>query len=221
MKDASLIVILSLGEIITIPNLAKETIDLIFLSHLAYLEQETNPPVIGIPSRTKFAPKSGSFLEETKAFNQENETSLQFGLGSLNGLGMAMQHDVAHANTPDLPFEILQKIGAIAKIISPEDLAMIPKPEPHCNCPHCQIARAITAELTPPSEKAEVDLPEEAVAEEELRFQQWEICQKGDNFFTVTNRLDSTEIYNVFLGDSVGCTCGQSGCEHILAVLKS
>ena len=37
----------------------------------------------------------------------------------------------------------------------------------------------------------------------------------------VTNPLDANEHYNVFLGDPIGCTCGQKNCEHIRAVLNS
>ena len=43
----------------------------------------------------------------------------------------------------------------------------------------------------------------------------------NDKLFTVINKLDQQEKYNVFLGEPVGCTCGKQGCEHMLAVLKS
>jgi hypothetical protein len=35
------------------------------------------------------------------------------------------------------------------------------------------------------------------------------------------NPLDHKEHYNVFLGDPIGCSCGNNNCEHIQAVLKS
>ena len=44
--------------------------------------------------------------------------------------------------------------------------------------------------------------------------------QTDEKMFTVTNRLDKNEKFNVYLGKPIGCTCGKEGCEHILAVLR-
>ena len=128
-----------------------------------------------------------------------------------------MQHNPAQANSPDLPEEVLNKVSAIAKIVTPEDMKSLPKAEPHYNCIHCQIARAIHKGIQNMDGERE---DEEEVADEELQFQQWDIKQKGE-LFVVTNRLDTAEQYHVYLGNPVGCTCGKSGCEHIVAVLKS
>ncbi len=86
-----------------------------------------------------------------------------------------------------------------------------PKPEPHCNCPHCQIARAMHG-----IEKQEL---EEPVSDEDLKFRDWEIKQTGEKLYSVTNPIDPSEQYTVFLGEPVGCTCGHSHCEHIKSVL--
>ena len=105
---------------------------------------------------------------------------------------------------------------AIAKIISPSEELLLPKSEPGCNCFFCQIARALNPEL---SSSHTTDEP--AIADEELQFQQWDIKQTGEKLYSVINRLDEHEKYNVYLGHPIGCTCGKQGCEHILAVLKS
>jgi hypothetical protein len=78
---------------------------------------------------------------------------------------------------------------------------------------HCQIAKALHGEL--PEEQ------EEEVTDEDLKFRLWDIDQTGDKLYVVTNPLDSKEYYNVFLGDPIGCTCGEKNCEHIRAVLNS
>jgi len=93
----------------------------------------------------------------------------------------------------------------------------IPKGEPHCNCPYCQIANAMQGTVSEVEEK-EV---EEEVTEDDLKFREWDIKQEGDKLYIVTNPLDADEHYQVFLGTPVGCTCGQKNCEHIRTVLSS
>jgi hypothetical protein len=102
------------------------------------------------------------------------------------------------------------------KIIASEDALQMLKSESHCNCIHCQIAKSFNQSSQHPEQHIDED-----ITEDDLRFQQWDITQTGDKMFTVVNRLDNREKYNVYLGQPVGCTCGKTGCEHILAVLKS
>ena len=61
----------------------------------------------------------------------------------------------------------------------------------------------------------------EEISEEDLRFREWDIEQKGENLYLVRNPLNQKEEYNVFLGNPVGCTCGKDNCEHIRTVLNS
>lgn len=126
-----------------------------------------------------------------------------------------MQHNMDQASSPDLPKGILKKTAEMIKSMGMIDLSMLPKPEPHCNCPHCQILKALQepAAETPPIE--------EVVSDAELQFQTWKIVENGPKLYTVTNKLDGNEQYTVFLGEPVGCTCGEKGCEHIQAVLRS
>lgn len=212
MNQSTLEITLLGGQCISIKELPTEIIETIFEAHANYLE-----------SQDQITHRSPS----VKGGISEMDIPIRMGFSTMDHLGTALQHNPAHAQAPDLPPEILNKISAIAQIITPETEADIPKPEPHCNCMHCQIARAIHQSLgekseQSPHEQQEQNLPqEEIVSEEDLHFCQWDIIQTGDKLFNVVNRLDPYEKYNVFLGEPVGCTCGNPGCEHILAVLKS
>lgn len=202
MKGGILAITLVDGDTVHIPNLNSDAINQIFQHHALYLEKE----------------QTQSSLDFSKSKNpiEQEEPAIRLAFGtSLEGLGNMMQHNPSQADSPDLPPEILQKIGAISKIIGPTDEVLLPKAEPGCNCFHCQIARA----LNPVAHQPEAEEPE--VHDEELQFQQWTITQTGEKLFSVVNRLDEHEKYNVYLGQPVGCTCGKQGCEHILAVLKS
>ena len=129
-------------------------------------------------------------------------------------MNSAMQHNPAQADSPPMPKELLEKITGIAKVLGLEDPSQLPKPEPHCNCPFCQIARSFHGG------EAEVKMEEE-VSAIDLQFRTWDIKQTAEKLYTLTNPLDEKEYYNVFLGDPLGCTCGQKNCEHIRAVLNS
>ncbi len=203
MKGGVLAITLGDGDTLHIPNLTSETINLIFQHHAVYLEKEQTLSTI-------------SELSKLKGMVDPGEHSIRLAFGSsIDGLGSMMQHNPSQADAPNLPPEILQKLGAIAKIMGPSEELLLPKPELGCNCFHCQIARALH-----PGSAAH--MPEESeISDTELSFQQWTITQTGDQLFSVVNRLDEHEKYNVYLGQPVGCTCGREGCEHILAVLKS
>jgi len=200
------------GQIITIPGIKPEIIELIFKAHASYLEKEKQlKTLLNLdPSKT--------------ILNVEKLTDLpvKLGLNPFEGLNSTAQHNPAFANAPDLPKDVLHKIASITKAIVGEESENFPKGEPHCNCFYCQIAK----ELHNPQEvddlpSQEESVEEEAVKEEELGFQQWDIKPNGEKLYSVTNKLDRMEQYNVYLGNPVGCTCGQHGCEHILAVLRT
>lgn len=228
LKGTDLVVSLMNGDTIAVPGLTAETRDTIFSSYAAFLEgqqqkQAPNPPTRPLPFQIFQAnqnPQAGT----PPFINPEGGPMIRFGLESMESLTSALQHNMAQANMPDLPKEILTKIAEVAKVVAPDDIQNMPKPEPHCNCTHCQIARAIHnladgKHIEPIS--ASVENKEEEVSEKDLSFQQWEIVQTAEKLYTVSNRLDPKEHYNVYLGEPVGCTCGKPGCEHILAVLKS
>jgi hypothetical protein len=219
MRETTLIVNMIDGESVDIPDLSPDLLETIFNSHAIYLEDNSN------------AEEAANREFGTLPFQQMQDESgelplpLKFGIGAMDTWGAALQHNPSQSNMPNLPDEVLEKVRSISKIISPEDPMAMPKPEPHCNCMHCQIARAINQGLGVndmyEKEEASKQENEEQVADVDLSFQQWEIQQTEDKLYTVVNRLDTDEKYNVYLGHPVGCTCGKQGCEHILAVLKS
>lgn len=214
MKGNSLIVSLMEGETVTIPNLQEELLESIFTAHTAFLEEKT---------KEKAKPSKGTLFSFLAPQGEAHpfDFPLKFGIGNMENWITALQHNPAQANFPPLPEEVLDKVRSIAKLIAPEDPIAAPKPEPHCHCMYCQIARAIHQGLGLTDIYGKDNEYVEEVADHELSFQQWDIEQQNEKLYKVTNRLDHKEHYNVYLGQPVGCTCGKQGCEHILAVLKS
>lgn len=217
MKETTLMINLFDGETVQIPDLKPEVLELIFECHAKFLEENTSLETHEGNALTQF-----SFQQSQAGIGGETEFPLKFGIGAMDAWGAALQHNPIQANMPNLPEEVLEKVRSISKIIAPEDSSMTPKPEPHCNCMHCQIARAINQGLGLNDIYLKTDHPiEEAISETDLNFQQWDIEQTDEKMYVVTNRLDRNETYHVFLGRPIGCTCGKEGCEHILVVLKS
>jgi hypothetical protein len=132
--------------------------------------------------------------------------------GGSNPLSSFTQHNPEQADLPPLSPELLQKLSEMAKTLGLENTEPLSQPEIGCNCLYCQVTRALVG--GPLAE-------EEVVAEDDLHFRDWDIAQKGDKLYLITNPLDQNEHYNVFLGEPLGCTCGQKNCEHIRAVLNT
>lgn len=220
LKGSDLVICLLDGASIVIPGLKTQEIETIFQAHSIFTENALKPTEKPI----QFLQMPNSQLTTSSlGQNTEGIAAMQLNFDNIEAFSSALQHNSEQSHMPSLPQEVLKKIAAIAKIVAPEDMENMPKPEPFCNCPHCQIARAIHGQME--EEKKETSLSteheEEIVSEKDLVFQQWDIQQTGNQLYSVTNRLDTQEKYNVYLGHPVGCTCGASGCEHILAVLKS
>lgn len=211
----SLMIELQNSTLIEVPNLDSSIIEAIFAAHAKSLDQDPPAPQTRpTPSKVSLGQpmNNGGNNEELLGFS----FPLQIGSGGIENLGSAISHNPEQADAANLPQEILDKIAAISKAVG-IDSSMLPKAEPHCNCIHCQIARAVHGEA--PKEVEEVS--EEEVTPEDLKFRIWDIAQTGQNLYVVSNPLDAKEQYNVFLGAPVGCTCGEKNCEHIRAVLNS
>lgn len=204
-EGTTLIISMVNTNTIKIPNLNPDILTKIFQTHSDFVSEKIKQKPANDPS---------------SLFNMENVVSLGFPMrlgGGLEGLGAAMQHNSEQANAPSLPKEVLEKIAAVAKIMDQDlSLSRTLKAEPHCNCMHCQIARAIVGD-SPLDEQ----IIEEEVSDEDLKFRSWDITQTGDKLYTVSNPLEKDEHYNVYLGEPLGCTCGQKNCEHIKAVLNT
>lgn len=192
-----LVINLHSGAHIEIPQLDFPLIDAIFNAHAKFLEQEQ----LSISFKGPFPPGALAMG----------------GPAGMESIGF-VQHNPDQKDAPELPPEVLSKIALLAKTMSPQDLASLPQAEPHCNCPHCQITRAMQEAI---QNGDPVLSDEEAVTEEDLRFRTWDIHKAADKLYVVTNPLNEKEKYNVYLGNPVGCTCGENGCEHVQAVLKS
>jgi hypothetical protein len=181
-----LFVTLNTGDQVVIPNLEKASVDAIFEAHAKFGAGQNLPEKSGI------------------AFPLS---------GNLDLMNSTMHHNPEQANAPEIPSDVLEKIVSIAKVLGLDDVSQMPKAEPHCNCPYCQIARAFTG-----SEPLKM---EEEVTDKDLQFRSWDIKQTSDKLYLVVNPLDEKEHYSVFLGEPLGCTCGKTNCEHIRAVLNS
>jgi hypothetical protein len=190
-----LLIQLITGSKVEVPNLDPKIMERIFSMHAIVLEQEGRLPPNLVTTQTFAIPFP------------------------IEGLTSVLQHNPEQADTPPLPPEILEKIQSFKDML-PEDLTSLQKAEPHCNCPYCQITRAITGALVE-AEAAAPAIGEEEVSAEDLTFRNWDIKQESERLYSVTNPLDGKEHYNVFLGEPLGCTCGNRNCEHIQAVLRS
>lgn len=206
-----LVVTLLSGVRIEVPDLEPTIIESIFAAHAHYLEQEEKTALVQpkTPIRTPLG-----FLGQDQMLSFE---ILKNGLGGMEQFGTLLQHNPEQADSPDLPSDILQKIASLSKNLKINDPDSVPKPEPHCNCLRCQIARALQTGLTGGAAENE----EELVTDEDLKFKTWDIVQTGDKLYAVTNPLDAKEHYSVFLGEPIGCTCGENHCVHVQAVLNT
>lgn len=192
----ALIIELVTGSKVEIPNLDPKILEQVFAMHAKVIEQESD--------------QSNNIATQTFAF--------PFPL-PIEGLTNILQHNPEQANSDPLPPDVLEKIKGLKGIL-PEDLTANAPAEPHCNCSYCQIMRALSGTSGGTSEEPAL-LPEEVVSEEDLKFRTWDITQESEKLFSVTNPLDQKEHYNVFLGEPLGCTCGNKNCEHIQAVLRT
>ncbi|HLB53280.1 MAG TPA: hypothetical protein VJK48_06215 [Chlamydiales bacterium] len=163
-------------------------------------------------------------LEAKKPLTNSKE-DFQFPLGTIglrfplkNDGGLAeplmtpMQHNPSHANLPPLPPAILKKIASMAEAFGINTLNTLPQGEPGCHCIFCQVMNAFHIEN---------EQYDEEISAEDLKFKDWEVTQVADQLYNVTNPLDQKEQYRVFLGNPIGCTCGEKTCEHIRSVLKT
>lgn len=208
MRDNVLSITLTMGETIDIKGLSEDQILEIFSFHAQHLEKVDEGEVRNRPIKDLEFFKQAMFGGEAATIN--------LAFGSVDGLVSGMTHQPEQSDAPDLPKEVIDKIREIVSAIGILDEVSVVDPEPNCNCFHCQITRAFKEELP-----QQLSHDEEIVQEEDLRFEDWKVQQTGANLFVVVNPLDQQDKYNVYVGDPIGCTCGQQGCEHLIAVLKS
>jgi hypothetical protein len=210
-KDDDLVVCLKDGTNVTIPHLSEEVITQLFTNHAVFLEQH--------PVEQK--PQHSHLPNALSNVDQLMQMPLKIVFGTLESVAQALQHNPNQRNLPPLPPEIISKVSALGRIIPPEDIQAMPPAEKKCMCMYCQIIRILKGESSDhdSDERSQGNI-EEIVTDEELRFEEWDIQPTGEKMYLVTNKLDPSEQYTVFLGDPIGCTCGKPHCEHIIAVLR-
>lgn len=202
-KGNSLVISMNNGSVIEVPDLPESILSEIYAAHESHMEHDD--------------PKEDVFQEPNFSFGMP--VADLGGFGGIDGMSSFMQHSMEKSDSPNLPKEMLEKVRNLTKVMGmDEHIQNMPASEPHCNCPYCQIARAISDEHDLTNEE---EVAEEEVADHELQFREWDIKETADKQFTVTNPLNQDEVYHVFLGTPIGCTCGQENCEHIKCVLSS
>jgi hypothetical protein len=179
------------GDQVSIPSLPESAINSILEAHAQYLQ----------PANPLQNPKFPIPFSFSLPFRQE---------GPLPSLGESMRHNPEQSDLPEIPPEVLGKIAMIAKAFGFDDFSALEPAQPDCNCIYCQLKRAFTP-----------NPDEERIRDEDLHFRDWEVNEVSDQLYTVISPLDKNEQYRVFLGEPLGCTCGQKNCEHIKAVLHS
>jgi hypothetical protein len=190
----TLFVTLSCGSTVDIPNLPHQVVEEAFTAHTLYSERKK------LPSAFSFPP------------------SLGISLPGLDTMASLLQHNPEDSSQQDLPSEVIERISQLSSLLSEEELQALPDSEPHCNCAHCQIIRALQGKEKEPLPQ---ELDDEIVSDRDLTFSDWKIQAISHELYKVTNPFDEAESYNVFIGSPVGCTCGCCNCEHIKAVLRS
>ncbi|MBS0626942.1 MAG: hypothetical protein JSS09_01885 [Verrucomicrobia bacterium] len=203
------------GSSICIPNMEYHFIETLFFFHAKHLESET--VTTQTPSSFIFRQSlDGSLLPPLL----ENTFAPLVNIKFLSKLSTLCQHDPQNSNAPKLPEEVLEQFSQISKSIPIENPENLPQPEPHCNCPYCQITQAIRSGL---ETKASFSPPEreEEVSDEDLSFRSWIIEPLENNTYKVSHPDLKQEHHLVSLESPIHCTCGSDQCEHILAVLRS
>ena len=202
MDKNSLVICLKSGAQVTLSNLPSSIIESVFKAHEEFMENGSQSNSLSLESLgVNFNPLSGGILD---------------GIENINGM---MHHDGSQKDAPNLPSDMITKISTMAKALGLDKGAFtLPEAEKHCNCPFCQVTRALHGE---PFLKEVETLQEEVIPEDELKFREWDIEELAEKLYQVTNPFDKTEKYQVHLKTPVGCTCGKSNCEHILAVLNT
>ena len=214
VTDDLLIVSLKDGATCTVPNLSKETLDQIFACHAESTEVDT-------VQKEDLQP----LVENMRMGFKELFLMLsKLGTNTLGSIGKVLAHDPHNTNVPELPPDMVKKVQVLLTIISKEEILAMPEGVPGCHCMYCQINRILrqtlyTSETNNPDILAEEGA--EPVEGKDLEFSEWIVEPMENKLYKVVNKLDSSEEYRVFLGEPIGCTCGKSNCEHVLAVLRS
>ncbi len=208
--STNLVISLKDGNKIIIPNLSGNDLDGIFAAHSEFLEQQTKQLILP----NKLQPNFDNTLNIGISSN--------VGIDGLENFTGIMQHDSNQKDAPLLPKEILLKIAKVSEALGINNEEFhLSQQEPHCNCPYCQITRAMQGGKDIDNDHNEQFADTECIENSDLTFKEWNIEQVGDKLYNVSNPIDNSELYQVYLGNPIGCTCGKNNCEHVISVLHS
>jgi hypothetical protein len=227
MEKGVLVVSMADDSKVRVPGLPKDIQAKIFETHARLVEEGKSGLVDHSPYFTELFHQMPSIYTITGPEGEipfPEELSGQIGMGGpidMEGISAAMEHNPEQSDMPDLPPEIVQRISTVATLLGSEGRIDAPEAVQGCNCFHCQIARAIESGVDSAGIGSTISQGEEQVSDQDLSFRSWDVKETGEKLFSVSNPLDDSEYYNVFLGEPLGCTCGHKDCEHIRAVLES
>ncbi len=210
MKGTELIITLKEAPAVSVDGLSPEVIEQIFSAHASFLEQEASRGVTPRRADIDVGP-------------------IRMAFGAIDAAHQMLQHNPMQRDLPPLPQEAVEKIGRLASMIPAEDIRAMPLPEEDCRCLYCQMAGILRGKLEmqelslkhqEPNAQPDEEIKDEEIKDEELHFEQWDIQAVGEKLYLVTNKLEASEQYRVYLGNPIGCTCGKPNCEHLVAVLR-
>ncbi|MBI5273855.1 MAG: hypothetical protein HY860_02240 [Chlamydiales bacterium] len=193
-----LIILLKNGTTLEIPHLDHASIVQIFAAHGDYLE-----------SSKKATVKGDVFSSMNLGFPLPIDPEM---MGHLSDV----IQDPTKLQRIEIPPEALGKFVDFLKAMGLDEKLIMPEGDFPSDSVFAQFKKLLSGE--PEVKKEEL---EEVVSDADLHFKEWDIQQTGDKLYKVINPLDRAEEYQVFLGDTLGCTCGHNDCEHLKAVLRS
>ncbi|NDE63904.1 MAG: hypothetical protein EB053_06075 [Chlamydiae bacterium] len=203
-----------------VPNLTQDEIDLVFKMHVQHLEaaaeeEEKFKNVKEIPFFSNLFQPPPMDANVATSFG----APISFHFDATDPSSLFQGHNPQFANSPALPKEILDKITLIAKAIGGEMVKEV-EPVDLCNCFFCQIARALHNERKD-EKKPHIpkNLPKDLLSGG--IDPEWMVEEVGPHMFKVTSRDEPGILYQVYLGDPLGCSCGSNRCQHIVAALKT
>ncbi len=128
-----------------------------------------------------------------------------------NFAGPFLEHDETLSDSSPLPEEVKERLRSLIQGLPKIEAQRLPPIHENCHCPHCQLMGLLV----------EPELKEEEVSDEDLRFSTWITYPVSSSEVIVEHPYDKQQCYRVFLKNPVGCSCGETGCEHLKHVLRN
>lgn len=207
------------NKVFEIPDVNSELVDEAFEAHKKFINKNKTSkplseyPVFDLSSLKKLLEVFPSNIPMLRAKDASVEIT----------------HDNSKSQHDDLPRNFLERIIRTLETVVNKNIdltSMLAEPEPHCNCPACQIARIVHAKNGPSiynNKKDRRDTTTLSEGENESVLSKWTILTLDSEaqLYKVANTCNAEESYKVSLGTNIGCTCGCNNCEHVEAVLRS